>query len=78
MASLDIKMEWKISLTAEEMRLVCKALGGRLKEEEIGPAKELGDEITKRKAAQIEHMLKENQKLLKSIEKEEEDLKHNR
>lgn len=43
--TLDLCVEYKLTLTVEEMRLVEKALGGRLKPEEAGAAAELGNQF---------------------------------
>lgn len=46
MAHLDFKVEYNLSLTTEEYRLVAMALGGRLEgTEEVCAARELADRL---------------------------------
>ena len=46
MAEVNHESTWNLSLTTSELRLVLKALGGRLKPEDIISADELGDRLT--------------------------------
>lgn len=69
MASIHIKTEWSLTLTTEELRLVLKALGERLKSpKETEEAKILGDLLSKLRANSTEHSLTENEKLLQNID----------
>ena len=69
MATVDMKAEFQLILTAVEMRLVRAALSGRLKPEDVEAAKELGMEVSKRQANATENYLKQNLKFMENIEK---------
>lgn len=45
-----LEAHWIIDAPPEEMRLILKALGGRLTAEEVADAKALGDRITRQRA----------------------------
>jgi hypothetical protein len=68
MAELDMMMTWTIGLNNEELLLTLKALGGRLREEEIEPARQLGDKLTLIRAGVTKSRILAADKLLKSIE----------
>lgn len=68
MPNVTVKMDWTMTLSTEELRLVLKALGGRLKPEEVGDAKALGDRLTALRAATTETTLKWNAKLLANLD----------
>lgn len=57
-----LEPHWIIDAPPEEMRLILKALGGRLTAEDIQPAKELGDKITQARADQARHLSNEMSK----------------
>ena len=46
MADLSMRSTWTLELSSEELVLVLKALGGRLKPEERDAARLLGDDVT--------------------------------
>jgi hypothetical protein len=62
-----IQSTWIITLTTEELRLVMKALGGRLSEDEVPLAKELGDNLTRHRGNVIKSSLKTANDLLTAI-----------
>jgi hypothetical protein len=68
MAHVGIKTDWTLLLTTEEFRLVLKALGGRLKEEDLEEAKALGDSLSKLKGTAVDQAMKFNNKLLENLE----------
>ena len=57
-----------LSLTPEEMRLICKALGGRLKPEEREAAQALDTLIARNRVAQGETRWREISKLKENLE----------
>ncbi len=67
MAILTPKLHWFVELEAAELLLVLKALGGRLKEDEVSAAKALGDRLTQQRAATTDHLLHNNNKLLANL-----------
>lgn len=69
MAAVDTKLEHVLTVNAEELRLILKALGGRLKPEDVEPAKALCDTITRIKAKSVESHLRANQKLIENLDK---------
>ena len=69
MATVDMKAEFHLHLSADEMRLVRAALTGRLKPEDVEEAKALGLEISKRQASATDTYLKQNHKFMENIEK---------
>lgn len=50
MAGMEMETTWVFKLHSHQALLVLKALGGRLKPEEVEEAKVLGDELTKRRS----------------------------
>jgi hypothetical protein len=50
MAELDGKITYQLRLESWELVLVLKALGGRLRENEVTHAKQLGDDLTRLRA----------------------------
>jgi hypothetical protein len=56
-----------IEFTPEELRLVCKALGGRLSPEEIGDALDLDRKIARTRIALAEQRYTEMMKLKKNL-----------
>ena len=73
MARLDPHLEWTIHLTSDELLLVLKALGGRLKEEEYDAAEVLGDKLSELRAKATQHALNSNDKLLRSLDEKRGD-----
>lgn len=61
---LEMSKTYTIKLSNHELNLVTRALGGRLKPEEVEDAKKLGESISVSKAKQTEQMLDENKKLV--------------
>lgn len=68
MAAMSVVSEWNVSFTTPELRLVLKALGGRLKPEEIDEAKLLGDRLTKMREQASQKAIKDADRLLEAIE----------
>lgn len=52
-------------LPQDEMLLILKALGGRLKPEEVEEARVLGDKLTEQRAAELERTAKRLREALK-------------
>lgn len=50
---------WTFDTTNEDMLLILKALGGRLKGDEVSKAKALGDNLTRARANQLEHTIRQ-------------------
>lgn len=50
---------WTFDTTAEDMLLILKALGGRLKGDEVAKAKALGDNLTRARARQLEQTVRQ-------------------
>ena len=68
-AKIDVATDFHLALNAEEMRLVSKALGGRLQAEDVEPAKQLGNRISVARVKSIQHLARENDKLIESLKK---------
>jgi len=51
MSSVNLKASWSFDLDPADTRLVLRALGGRLGSAEVVDAKELGDRLTRQRAA---------------------------
>ena len=47
---LSVRPIYQLGLDTSELLLICKALGGRLKEDEVDAAHQLGDRITEIRA----------------------------
>lgn len=67
MASLDPKFEWTLKVSTDELVMLLKALGGRLKPEELADAKTLGDNISKLRASSTKSIVLSNEKLMKNL-----------
>lgn len=67
MPQLNVKMEWTVTLTTHEMRMVLKALGGRLKDDDVKAASELGENLSKLRAVVTKNSLNENEKLFSNL-----------
>jgi hypothetical protein len=69
MASVDIKMTYFVMLDNEEMVLVLRALGGRMKgEAEAAKARDLGDRLSIQRATITRDRLKQTETLMKNLE----------
>jgi hypothetical protein len=68
MANVVGKTEWQVTLTTEEFRLVLKALGGRLKDEEVASARALGDRLSHMRAQFTKSQGESNNKLLENLD----------
>lgn len=67
---VNTQRTYHLSCTPEDLRLICKALGGRLKEEDIPKARELDREIAQLRIKDGEQMAQDLQKLKRNIEAE--------
>ncbi len=63
MPDLILRSHWTINLTTEEFRLIMRALGGRLNEDEIEIAKQLGDDLTKLRSKQMKTQVEISERL---------------
>lgn len=69
MADIGIKTTWTMALDTVELRLVLKALGGRLKNsEEAEAAKVLGDKLTRMRIEATKFALTQADKTLSNME----------
>jgi hypothetical protein len=66
MAKLTMRPSFELSLTLDQLRLVLKALGGRLKDEDYVVAKNLCDEITAQRAEELERTAAQLRKALEN------------
>lgn len=58
-ATLQVRPHYVFELPQDAMLLVLKALGGRLKDEEIEAARKLCDQMTEQRAAELERTAKQ-------------------
>ena len=65
MAIMSMYEEWGFRVSKAEMMLILKALGGRLKEDELPAAKELGDRLTVSRIKEMEHVTETLRKSLR-------------
>jgi hypothetical protein len=66
-----MEIAWWFGLNAEDARLVLKALGGRLKPDELVIAKELGDRLTlerSKAAATLARQMETNAKHVEDLD----------
>lgn len=70
---LTITHTFVFKVTTEELRLICKALGGRLGEDDTEAAKQLDLAIARRRISYAEHMSREMAKLEEAINQGEMD-----
>jgi hypothetical protein len=56
MGQMTMHPEWAFTVNNAEMLLILKALGGRLRPEDIEVAKELGDVLTRNRISELEHV----------------------
>lgn len=56
MAYINTVLSWDVQLTNHEFLLVMKALGGRLKEEELEAARELDVKLTRLRAHELRRL----------------------
>lgn len=57
MGQMIMHPEWAFKVSNAEMLIVLKALGGRLREEDIEVAKELGDTLTRNRISELENVV---------------------
>ncbi len=57
MANLSLTPKWVFELTTDELLLVLKGLTGRLKPEEVAPAKVLAEEVTSQRLDQTRYQM---------------------
>jgi hypothetical protein len=70
MNQLHIKLTYQLELTPKEFSLINKALRGNLKDDEVNLASELSDTLMKSKVSQMEHYMREVNKLRENLESE--------
>ena len=66
MSKLTMRSSFELSLTLDQLRLVLKALGGRLKDEDHVVAKALCVEITTHRAEELERTAVQLRKALEN------------
>lgn len=71
MANINVRQSWLMDLETSELLLVLKALGGRLTPEDIKPARELGNVLTKIRAVATRTSLEQASHLLAKVEQAE-------
>lgn len=69
MATPKVQMTytWTLSLNPDDTRLVLAGLGGRLRGEDVEKARELGDRMTRERAAQSSHLAEQMRKHVENI-----------
>lgn len=67
MPEVGLRSTWTLSLSTEEVRLVLKALGGRLTCEEAPAAVELGDRLTVQRATATKTAMRQAEEVLSSV-----------
>lgn len=68
MPQLRMTSAWTIELGTEELRLILKALGGRLKDEDVPLAKELGDTLTNCRITETRSRLMQTDQLFRNLQ----------
>lgn len=68
MATVNVTNAWVLSLNSDELRLVVKALAGRLSFEELEPAADLAKAISSSRARATKTSMEQADKLLANIE----------
>lgn len=69
MADIGIRSKWIVNLETPEIRLVLRALGGRLRDDdEIAQAKELGDKLTRLRAEASKSLVRQADQALEAIQ----------
>ena len=58
MGQMIMHPEWAFKVNNDEMLIILKALGGRLRDEDIEVAKEIGDRLTKNRIAELDNVTK--------------------
>jgi hypothetical protein len=66
MAQISMQTDWRLTLTTAELRLILKALGGRLKPE-VEPANALGDQLSRSRAHATTNAMHEADKLMQNL-----------
>lgn len=69
MAQISILTDWRLALTTPELRLVLKALGGRLRPEEVEEANALGDQLSRSRAQATTAAMQEADKLMQNLDR---------
>lgn len=65
---LTARVLFMLELDVEQLRLVLKALGGRLKDSDVQLAKELGDRLTKLRAQSTKAQVENANRLLSQLD----------
>jgi len=70
MANITIRTSWLIDVDTPELRLILKALGGRLKSnQEVNEAKAFGDQLTEIRASVTKNAMSQADALLSAIDR---------
>jgi hypothetical protein len=69
MASLTLRTEFQFTFAPEEVNLICRALRGKMRGDEVGASNKLGRLISQLKATQLQHLGQEGAKLEANIKK---------
>jgi hypothetical protein len=72
---LTVTHTWTVSLSQQELLLILKALGGRLKDEEKTEAAALGEALTRMRAARVKSVGDWANKLETSLDGKKEEPK---
>lgn len=68
MVNVQIVNQWQISATTDELRLIIRALAGRLEEHEYALAEQLARKISKTRAHATQLAMTQAEQLLNNIE----------
>jgi len=67
--NLKLYMNWTIAdLRKEEFLLIMKALTGRLRPDEVEPARELGNNLTRQRISSTRTTMEANERLFQNLE----------
>lgn len=69
MADIGIRSKWIVNLETPDLRLVLRALGGRLHgDDEVAQAKELGDKLTRSRAEASKTLMRQADQALEAMQ----------
>lgn len=57
--TVRLRAVWSFDVDAADTRLILAALGGRLKDDDVQAAKDLGDRLTRQRAGEARHLAAE-------------------
>jgi hypothetical protein len=67
MAEVGMKEIWSLNVDTAELRLILKALGGRLKPEDLDEAKSLGNDLSRMRANVTKNKIQASDRLLHDV-----------